>query len=493
MKSALMASILISFTLLLGRLSGFIREALIASQLGTSASADAVILILTLPDFMVGFLISGGINAALLPALKQRTGKDRVLLSHYAGSVITLGFLGLALLLFIFADVIIQIFIPSVDFYESTGFITGFSLSTIALPVAALIGVSASYLNTKGRFSIPGLSVLIFNGTICIYLMLPFIDPTNLIYFGVVVVLASILRLLFQLGFMLETFQIYGNSKFFWPENFIRKFFEGTIGFGVMVAAIIVFRSFHALNGAGEMAAFNYAHKLFELPAALLIAPLCIVLLQILSGLDGNDKKTFADNTHAGILASFTLGCVATALGWIYMPLAVQIIFENGTMTMLESEHITKIALLLFTALPFFAILQASAVALSAQGNPRKLTINCCFGLISGVATVGIANFQGWHQSSAAIGFLTFNLIAAVLCLGSIFGWTNPKRSTLRLVLIMIIKISIAAAFFAYIQTLNQNISILMSVASSILASFLMVAINLPILKPLINMKFNKN
>ena len=486
-----MASILISLTLLLGRLSGFIREALIASQLGTSASADAVILILTLPDFMVGLLISGGINAALIPALKQRKGKDRVLLTHIAGFVITLGFLGLALLLSTFADVFIQVFIPRVDFNELTGFITGFNFSTIALPVAALIGVSASYLNTKGRFSIPGLSVLVFNGTICIYLMLPFVDPTNLIYFGAVVVLASVLRLLFQLSFMLETFQIYRNSKFYLPENFIRKFIEGTIGFSVMVAAIIVFRSFHAMNGVGEMAAFNYAHKLFELPAALLIAPVCIVLLQILSGLDSNDKKTFEDNSRAGILASFTLGCIATALGWLYMPFAVQIVFENGTMTMLESERITKIARLLFTALPFFALLQASAIALSAQGNPRKLTINSCFGLISGIAIVGISNFQGWHQSSAAIGFLTFNLIAVVLCIGSIFGWTTPKRSTIKLVIVMITKVSIASVLFAYIQTLNQNTSVLVNFASIISATFLMVAMNLTILKPLIKMKFN--
>jgi peptidoglycan biosynthesis protein MviN/MurJ (putative lipid II flippase) len=165
----------------------------------------------------------------------------------------------------IFAEVVIRIFIPLADFSILTGFITGFNLSMMALPVAALIGVSASYLNASGRFAVPGISVLVFNGTICIYLLLPFINPRNLIFFGAVVVLASVFRLLFQLSFMPETLRIYRGSSISWPEHFIRRFTIGTIGFSVMVGSIIIFRSLHALNGEGEIAAFNYAHKLFEL------------------------------------------------------------------------------------------------------------------------------------------------------------------------------------------------------------------------------------
>ena len=207
MNSAIVASLLISLTLLLGRLSGFMREALLASRLGTSATADAVILLLTLPDFMVGLLISGGFNAALIPVLRQHAGSDRVFLTRRAGLVITVGFTVLALVLSMFAEQVIRVFIPVADFAALTGFIIGFKLSMVALPVAALIGVSASYLNASGRFAIPGVSVLVFNGIVCIYFLQPFINLGNLVYFGAVVILASLFRLLFQLSCLnLHTF-----------------------------------------------------------------------------------------------------------------------------------------------------------------------------------------------------------------------------------------------------------------------------------------------
>ena len=141
-------------------------EALLASRLGTSATADAVILLLTLPDFMVGLLISGGFNAALIPVLRQHAGSDRVFLTRRAGLVITVGFTVLALVLSMFVEQVIRVFIPVADFAALTGFIIGFKLSMVALPVAALIGVSASYLNASGRFAIPGVSVLVFNGIV---------------------------------------------------------------------------------------------------------------------------------------------------------------------------------------------------------------------------------------------------------------------------------------------------------------------------------------
>ena len=405
--------------------------------------------------------------------------------------MITLGFAGLALLLAIFAETVIRLFIPLADFSALTGFIIGFNLSMIALPVAALIGVSASYLNTIGRFTIPGLSVLVFNGTICIYLLLPFIDPSDLIYFGAVVVLAAVLRLLFQFSFMLETLRTFRGSPPPWPTRFIRRFIAGTLGFGVMVGAVIVFRSLHALNGEGQMAAFNYAHKLFELPAALLIAPVAIVLLQVLSGLDHADKNSFEDHVRKGMLAGLTLACIATSLGWLYMPTAVRIIFEHGAMTTAESERITKIARSIFSALPFYSLLQVGAIALNVQGRPKLMTINSCAGLVAGVAFCGVLNYLGWGDNAAAIGFLTFNLVAASLCIGAIFGWRFPGQATLKAAILMMLKITLISAPFVYLQTVHPNISVWISLASIVGATLLMTVANLPMIKPLVAMKIN--
>lgn len=492
-NSALFASMLISLGLLLGRLSGFLRESLLASRLGTSASADAAILILTLPDFMVGLLLSGGVSAALLPVLKQHNGTDRLYLTRRSGLVIALGFAVLALLFAVFAEGIIRLFIPRVDFSELTGFIVAFNMSLVALPVGALIGVSASYLNAVGRFTITGFSVLIFNGTICVYLALPFVNPRHLTVFAAVVVLATILRLLFQLSFMPETMRALRETPPSWPPRFLRKFVVGTLGFSVIVGASVVFRSLHASSGEGQMAVFNYALKLFELPAALLIAPVAIVFLQILSGLDHADNKSFEDIARKGMLAGFTMACVATSLGWLYMPLAVRIIFDHGAMTATDSGRITNIARTMFSALPFYALLQVGATALNAQGRPKTMMISSFFGLAVGVAFYYALASLGFRDTAAVAGFILFHLVAATLCIGFVFGWKVPRRTTLRSVIVMLFKLSLVFAPFAYLQMVASDAAVWMSVALVVSAFLLMIAVNFPLIEPLVSMKIDKS
>ena len=494
MRSAMAASILISMTLLLGRLSGFIREALLASQFGTSASADAIILFLTLPDLMVGLLISGGVTAALLPLLKQHSGTDRVLIARFAGLVISFVFIGIAVVLSIFSESIISVFIPRVDFSTLTGLTTGFNLSLIALPITALLGVTACYLNASGRFAVPGLSVLVFNGLICAsFLMIPINGSLNLIYFGVVVVLASFLRLLFQIIFMPQILYIYRSSVPIWPEHFIRKFVGGTLGLSVIVGAIVVFRSLHALNGEGEMAAFNYAHKLFELPAALLIAPLTIVLIQILSGLDISNQNAFEEYTLSGLLAALTLACIATALGWLYMPFAVRIIFGYGNMAGAEINNVTNIARVLYFALPFYAILQICASALNVQGRTMLVTINSCVGLISGVFLFLFLNFLGWKTDAASIGFVFFNCVATILCVFSLFGWKMPNIATLFSLIKMVLKICGILFVFLSLKIFFQINQYLIELLLICLSGLFMILVNYPLIKPMIAMKVTKD
>lgn len=493
MNTALSASVLISAALLFGRLSGFMRETLLASRLGTSASADAAILILTLPDFMVGLLLAGGFNAALVPVLKQHKGTDRLFLTRRSGLIITLVFVGLALLIAGFAESVILLFIPRVDFVALPDFISGFNLSLMALPVAALIGVSASYLNTVGRFTIPSLSVLVFNGAICIYLALPFVDPVQLIGFAAVVVLAAVLRLLFQLRAMPEAMRAPQGIPPSWPPGLMRKFVVGTLGFSVIVGAAIVFRSLHALNGEGYMAAFNYAQKLFELPAALLIAPVVIVLLPTLSGLDPTDTDTFEDYARKGMLAGLTLACVAAAAGGLFMPTIVRIIYEHGAMTPEESARITQTARVLVAALPLYALLQLSATALNVQGRPTLMMINSFVGLGVGVAFYGALVALGWGKNAAAAGFVMFHVAAAALCIGATFGWVLPNGATLRAVVFMLVKLSLGLAPFVYLAMVRPDMPIWMGFASLVGASLLLTAMNLPLIKPLIKMKIDRS
>ena len=60
----------VSSLLLLGRLSGFLREWLMAFIGGADQTTDIAIVLITLPDLMVTLLIGGGFTAAIVPVLK---------------------------------------------------------------------------------------------------------------------------------------------------------------------------------------------------------------------------------------------------------------------------------------------------------------------------------------------------------------------------------------------------------------------------------------
>ena len=75
---------------MLGRLLGFAREVLLAARLGTSAEAEVAIVALTLPDYLVGVLFSGGLSAALVPALRGTAEESRADLFRFAATCVVL-------------------------------------------------------------------------------------------------------------------------------------------------------------------------------------------------------------------------------------------------------------------------------------------------------------------------------------------------------------------------------------------------------------------
>jgi len=69
------AGLLVSGGILLGRLTGFLREVAVASRFGVSRDADIILFSLTLPDFLINLLMGGALAAALIPEFKRSTPK----------------------------------------------------------------------------------------------------------------------------------------------------------------------------------------------------------------------------------------------------------------------------------------------------------------------------------------------------------------------------------------------------------------------------------
>jgi putative peptidoglycan lipid II flippase len=282
--------------------------------------------------------------------------------------------------------------------------------------MAALIGVSVSYLNTVGKFSYAGLSVLIFNITLCGFLIVPDFAKWGVFGFGVAMIVANLLRLAFQLGAMKEV--ILTPLRYIEPVSlkFIRVFLYGIASYALVVGAAVVFRTIHASGGDGELSAFNYANKLFELPAALLVAPVATVFLPLLADNTQMGANEFEGKFLAACGAAWALSFSSGVLGHQFMELLVGLIYGYGSMSVAGLESIASVAKIMVLALPAYALFQICSVALNAKMQTLRVFISTVFALMVGL---GAAYFLSVFsvENPAAYGFVSFLWSAAIMTL----------------------------------------------------------------------------
>ena len=440
MKSVLSVSALVGFILLLGRLSGFLRETLLAAAFGPTMTADAAIVLLTLPDLMVGLLLAGGFNAVLIPAIKRAEGHERIALVRRAAGVVALSFTVSALLLAMVPDQAMGFFAPSLDEGALPSLQPAFRLSLTALPIVAVVGVAAAYLNSIGRFAIPNLSVLMFNIILCCYLLIQHEIKLGLIGFALAIVVASILRLGLQLIFMRAMFQRLAAMKERTATrthnaDFIRRFSLGVLGLGVTVAAPVAFRTLYAATGEGNLALFSFALKLFELPSAILIAPMVIVMIPKLAATAAPEARAvFDDAFKTALMAGGTLAIIAVCIASTFATPITQAVYGYGAMGKEDVARVSELGIILMLGLPFLVAVQLGAAGLSARGQMRQLVI--CALVCLGVTMAAVALLQTITTLPklpfAAMGLAAYNALLAVCYLFCLFGLRLPTFAVTR-------------------------------------------------------------
>ncbi|QIE47912.1 hypothetical protein G5B38_20065 (plasmid) [Pseudohalocynthiibacter aestuariivivens] len=494
-RSVLVTSALIGLVLLLSRLTGFLRELLLASQLGVGKTSDAAVLMLTFPDFMVGFLLAGGLSAAIVPALKKSVGTARIRLFRRIAMLTVLLFSLLAVGMALTADTIIALMAPALISNPIPGFADAFRVSLLALPVVAYVGAQTSYLNTVGRFVLPNISVLIFNLIICFYLAF-FVSATGgLMGLALILVIATLTRLGSQMIFAPETLRRLpqevsspGNLVTF---DLLKKFIFGVISYGVIVGAPIIFRSIYATGGEGYLAVFSFAKKLFDLPTALMVAPLVTILLPKLAAMVNADDGDVKDHVQQALTAGLAFVGIIAISGLIFMPMIADLIYLHGAMTPAGTAHITLLAQLFFLALPFYAMMHLGAIALSAQGRVGTVLTNTLIALGLSFAVTFFLQLT-FNTLSAPVGFVAFHIFAGILNIGVILGKRCLIWGTWHGIFWGVIKTGIAATpFVLYRIWFPELSSFWLDIGLLILCGLCLSAVNLSAFRVLHHMRID--
>ena len=309
----LSAAAKVSSLTMLSRITGLIRETLIARSFGASEWTDAFNVAFRLPNLLRRLFAEGAFSQAFVPILGEISNQgDRnktqslvdaiaTLLFWALGLTVRVGVIGAPILVFIIAAGL-----KGGGAYDTTILMTQIMFPYIGL--ISLVSLSAGILNTFGRFAVPAFTPVLLNLSLIggAVLLAPHIEqPIYALSIGVLI--GGILQLgiqipaLLKLGLLPRIAFLPRAMKAAWQNPDARRVIKLMVPavFAVSVAQIslIINTNIASHLQTGSVSWLSYADRLMEFPTALLGVALGTVLLPSLSKANANQ-----DTTHAGEL-----------------------------------------------------------------------------------------------------------------------------------------------------------------------------------------------
>ncbi|MGM9513390.1 lipid II flippase MurJ [Roseateles sp. DB2] len=374
-RGLLRSGLVLSLALMAGRLAGFARELLLASVFGLSTQADVAIVLLTLPDLLVNLLLAGGLGVALVPALRGADGVRHAQLFAQASLAVTAVFGALALAFVGWPALWLGLLAPGVSLDGLSSATRLWAAIAVALPLTALSGVSSAALNAQDRFFVAGCGTLVFN--LCVIAALGlgltrgYETATTLLILGLGIALGAMLRWLSQLAALRA--QLGHSLAGLWRRSLLdrtllRSFGAGLASASLLVLVPVLIRACASWLGAGQLAAFNYAIKLVELPLGILITTLATVAYPRLSEayLQGN-RAGFDGLLGDSLRRSLVLSLAVVLCGWQFGDALVALLLGHGRLGPQEQAHVLGLMRLALLGVPWVGVSGLLAAALNAQ------------------------------------------------------------------------------------------------------------------------------
>ncbi len=300
-KTITYSAALIAFSVGVSALLGLLRDRLLVSYFDVSR-LDIYFAAFSIPNFIYGILITGGIVAAFLPVFANSLEKDREngwKLANNTLNVLLLLLAFLCVILFFFAPFIVKIIAPgfSPDFIEKTVFLTRIMLlSPILLGVSSLFSGVLQYFD---RFLAYSLAPVFYN--IGIILGIIFLTPL----FGIVglaygVILGSFLHLFVQLPVAFSSGFSY-KPVFDLKQKELRRIIylilPRIVGQASTKINIIVITALASTLTAGSISIFNLANHLQSFPVRIIGVAFAVAAFPSFSkSLAGKNKEKFLES-----------------------------------------------------------------------------------------------------------------------------------------------------------------------------------------------------
>lgn len=301
--SLLKSASIVSLMTLASRITGLVRELLIAAAFGASATTDAFNVAFRIPNLLRRLFAEGAFSQAFVPILAEsRTQKGDEATHELVNAVGTVLFGALfvvCVLGVVGAPVLVWAMASGLK--ESGGFDAAVVMTRWMFPYIgfmSLVALSAGILNTWGRFAVPAATPVLLNvSTIMAALFVaPWfekqgIEPVYALAVGVMV--GGVAQLGIQVPALLKIGMVprVGITLGAWRKaaahpgvgRVLKQMAPAILGVSVAQVSLLVNTQIASHLGPGAVSWLTYADRLMEFPTAMLGVALGVVLLPQLS------------------------------------------------------------------------------------------------------------------------------------------------------------------------------------------------------------------
>lgn len=441
---------------LLSRLSGFVRDVVLAAVLGAGAMMDAFSVALRLPNHFRTIFGEGAVNQAYIPAyarVRQQAGEAAAAL--FANRVFTLNLIVQVVLLAIALPLM-----PEIVRLLAPGFVNdpqrfelAVALTRITFPYLlfiTLVTLLSANLNAVDRFAAAAAAPILLNLSLIAALAIAFLFPSAAYAAAWGVAVAGVLEWLLvafaarQAGVSAALTRPRVDAD---VKRFLRAFGPAVIGSAGVQIALFADTIIASLLPRGAYSALYYAERLYQLPIGVIAIGVGTVLLPTMSRLLAAGNEEGANKAQNRAVALTIVMAAPFAAAFLAIPeLIVSALFERGRFDAAASQAAGAVLFAYSVGLPAIVLIRSQVSAFQARGDTMTPMLVSLAAIACNVA-LKLLLWRDWGAPGLALA----TAAGAWINLGALFvlalrrGWTRPDKQLPLLIVIALAGAVIAA------------------------------------------------
>ncbi|WP_085994107.1 murein biosynthesis integral membrane protein MurJ [Oceanobacillus senegalensis] len=359
MKSKLgLASLLFFIASIVLKISGLLRDMVIAFYFGDSYQADAYLAAFIIPNMFILFMTTGMKNAfvpSYIEALENKRGAFHFG-QVFKGTIIVslvISVIGMAL-----APLYIPLFYP--EFHADAKEIA-ITVGIIFFATIFFVGMNSvleAFFDSENKFALSVVSqIIVLLSSIAGAIL--FANQIGVYSLAIGYLVGTIISLIFKLILVLPRKVMKLKGKFDWIE--IKQFYWIFIPVGITVAVgqinLMVGTIFASYFEEGAVTYINYAKNLVHIPQGIFGVTIGTIIFPMLSrAITTDNRGLFKRGIEQGLSTMYVILLPSIIGMFILMPNIIELFYQRGAFTASATMATSQVAYLYFGSVLFFSL-----------------------------------------------------------------------------------------------------------------------------------------